>query len=84
MTFDRYEAFTRKQGKTDSLEEFHCGLTKLVVEGNFKCTACNDEGLEAEITRDLFTANMSNDEVQKELLAEKKIARTSVGLRDRT
>ena len=61
VTFDRYEAFTRKQGKTESLEEFHCGLIKLVVEGNFKCTACNDEGLEAEITRDLFTANMSND-----------------------
>ena len=30
VTFDRYEAFTRKKGKTESLEEFHCGLTELV------------------------------------------------------
>ena len=72
VTFDRYEAFTRKQGKTESLEEFHCGLTELVVKGNFKCTACNDGGFESEIVRDLFTANMSNDEVQKDLLAETK------------
>ena len=72
ITFDRYEAFTRKQGKTETLEKFHCGLTELVVEGNFKCTACNDGGLEAEIIRDLFTAIMANDEVQKDLLAETK------------
>ena len=70
VTFDRYEAFTRKQGKTETLKEFHCGLTELVVKGNFKCTACNDGGLESEIIRDLFTANMTNDEVQKDLLAE--------------
>ena len=74
VTFDRYEAFTRKQGKTESIEEFHCGLSELVVKGNFKCTACNDGGLESEIIRDFFTANMSNDEVQKDLLAETKTA----------
>ena len=72
VTFDRYEAFTRKQGKTESPEEFHCGLTELVVKGNFKSTACNVGGLESEIIRDLFTANMSNYEVQKDLLAETK------------
>ena len=72
VTFDRYETFTRKQGKTETLEEFHCGLTELVVKGNFTCTACNDGGLESEIIRDLFTANMTNDEVQKDLLAETK------------
>ena len=72
MTFDRYEAFTRKQGKTENLEEFHSGLTELVVKGNFKCIACNDGGLESEIIRDLLTANMSNDEVQKDLCAETK------------
>ena len=72
VTFDRYEAFTRKQGKTETLEEFHCGLRELVVKSNFKCTACNDGGLESEIIRDLFTANMTNDEVQKDLLAETK------------
>ena len=33
---------------------------------------CNDGRLETEIIRDLFTANMSNDEVQKDLLAETK------------
>ena len=43
-----------------------------MVKGNFKCTACNDGGLESEIVRDLFTANMSYDEVQKDLLAETK------------
>ena len=52
VTFDRYEAFTRKQGKTESLEEFLCGLTELGVKGNFKCAACNDAGLESEIIRD--------------------------------
>ena len=72
MTFDRYEAFTRKPVKTESLEEFDCGLTELVVKGNFKCTERNDGGFESEITRDLFTANMSNDEDQKDLLAETK------------
>ena len=49
VTFDRYEAFTRKQGKTETLEEFHCVLTELLVKGNFKCTACNDGRLESEI-----------------------------------
>ena len=72
MTFDRYEAFMRKQGKTKTLEEIHCGLTELVAKGNFKCTACNDGGLESEIIRDLFTANMSNDEVKKDPLAQTK------------
>ena len=72
VTFDRYEAFTRKPEKTESLEEFNCGLTELVVKGNFKCTACKDGEFESEITRDLFTANMSNDEVLKDILAETK------------
>ena len=72
VTFDRYEAFTRKQNKTETLEQFHCGLTELVIKGNFKCPNCNDNTLETEIIRDLFTANMTNDEVQKDLLAETK------------
>ena len=33
---------------------------------------CNDERHETEIIRDLFTAYMSNDEEQKDLLAETK------------
>ena len=72
VTFDRYEAFPREQGKTKNLEQYHCLLTELVVKGNFKCLSCNDGRLETEIIRDLFTANMSNDEVQKDLLAETK------------
>ena len=72
VTFDRYEAFTRKQNKTETLEQFHCGLTELVIKGNFKCPNCNNNTLETEIIRDLFTANMTNDEVQKDLLAETK------------
>ena len=74
MTIDRYEAFTRKQGKTENLEQYHYLLTELVVKGNFKCPNCNDGRLETDIIRDLFTANMSNDEVQKDLLAETKTA----------
>ena len=27
VTFDRYEAFTRKKGKTENLEQYHCLLT---------------------------------------------------------
>ena len=65
MTFDRYEAFTSKQGKTESLEEFHCGLIELVVKGNFKCTACNDG--------DLFTDFYLQRTVQKDLLVETKL-----------
>ena len=72
LTFDRYEAFKRKQGKTETLEDFHCELTELVVKKIFKCTPCNDGGLEAEIIRDFFTANMANVENQKGLLAETK------------
>ena len=72
MTFDRYEAFTRKQGKRGYLEQYHCLLRELVVKGNFKFLNCNDGRLETKIIRDLFTANMSNDEVQKDLLAETK------------
>ena len=72
VTFDRYEAFTRKQNKTETLKQFHCGLTELVIKGNFKCPNCNDNTLETEIIRGLFTANMTNDEVQKDLLAETK------------
>ena len=72
VTFDRSEAFSRKQNKTETLEQFHCGLTELVIKGNFKCPNCNANTLETEIIRDLFTANMTNDEVQKDLLAETK------------
>ena len=43
------------------------------MKGNFKCLNCNDGRIETDIIRDLFTANMSNVEVQKDLLAETKI-----------
>ena len=43
-----------------------------MVEGNFKCPNCNDGGLETEVIRDLLTTTMSNDEAQKDLLAEMK------------
>ena len=72
MTFDRYEAFTRKQGKTENLEQYYCLLTEPAVKGNSKCPNCHDGRLETEIIRDLFTGNMSNEEVQKDLLAETK------------
>ena len=69
VTCYRYEAFTRKQGKTELFEQYHCMLTELVVKVNFKCINCNDGGLETEAIWDLFITNMSNDEVQKDLLA---------------
>ena len=43
-----------------------------MVKGKFKCRNCNEGRLETEVIRDLFTANMSNDEVQEDLLAERK------------
>ena len=43
-----------------------------MVKRSFKSPNCNDNGLETEILRDLFTANMTNDELQKDLLAETK------------
>ena len=46
---DGYETFTYKQEKTETLAEIHCGFTELVVKCNFKCTACNDEGLEGKM-----------------------------------
>ena len=42
VTFDRYEAFKRKQGRTETLEQHHCILTELVVKGSFKCLNYND------------------------------------------
>ena len=54
LTFNRIEIFIRKQGKTETIEEFHCGFTELVVKGTFKRTACNDGGLRAEKIRDLL------------------------------
>ena len=42
------------------------------MKGNFKCLNCNDGRIETDIIRDVFTANMSNVEVQKDLLAETK------------
>ena len=73
VTFDRYEAFTRKQTKTETLEHFHCGLAEFVIKKrNFNCPNCTANSLEIEIIGDLFIAIMRNDEVQKELLAETK------------
>ena len=72
ITFDRYEALTRKQNKTETLEQVHCGLAEKVERGNFKCPDCQHGGLEAEIIRDLFTATITNDKVQQYILAETK------------
>ena len=72
VTFDRYEAFTRKQTKTETYEQFYCGLTELVNKVNFKCPQCNHHTLETEYIRDLFTANMTNDEVEKTYWQKRK------------
>ena len=34
VTFDRYEAFTWKQEKTETIEQYHCSLTELLIKWN--------------------------------------------------
>ena len=71
VTFDRYEAFTKKQGKTKTLEQFHCGLTEIWVK-KFQMPQLPRWCTRNRNISGLFAANISNDEVQKDLLAETK------------
>ena len=63
ITFDRYLFLTRKQQKGEPIEKFYGHLKEL----SEKC----DLGEEGDtIIRDIFIANMQNEDIQKEFLKE--------------
>ena len=73
LTFDRYKFLTRKQKKEEGLEAFYCELRRLAQY-------CNLRVIESTMIRDVFTANMHEVEIQKELLKETKTAAEAIEL----
>ena len=63
ITFDRYLFLTRKQQKGEAIEKFYGHLEEL-----FENCDLGEKG--DTITRDVFIANMQNEDIQKELLKE--------------
>ena len=63
ITFDRYLFLTRKQQKGEPIGKF-CGHLKELSEN------CDLGEKEDTIIRDVFIANMQNEDIQKELLKE--------------
>ena len=61
VTFDRYLLLTRRQQKRETMEQFHSALRSLAE-------FCQLGALEDDLLRDIFTANMTDPEIQKELL----------------
>ena len=61
VTFDRYLLLTRKQPRGETMEQFHLALRSLAEH-------CRLGYLEDALLRDIFTANMIDQEIQKELL----------------
>ena len=61
VTFDRYLLLTRRQQRGETIEQFHSALRSLAEH-------CQLGHLEDELLRDIFTANMTDLEIQKELL----------------
>ena len=61
VTFDRYLLLTRRQQKGETVEQFHSALRSLAE-------FCQLGALEDDLLRDIFTANMIDPEIQKELL----------------
>ena len=61
VTFDRYLLLTRRQQRGETREQFHSALRSLAEH-------CQLGHLEDELLRDIFTANMIDPEIQKELL----------------
>ena len=61
VTFDRYLLLTRRQQRGETMEQFHSALRSLAEH-------CQLGHLEDELLRDIFTANMIDLEIQKELL----------------
>ena len=63
ITFDRYLFHTRKQQKGEPIEKFYGHLKELSENGDL-----GEKG--DTIIRDVFIANMRNEDIQKELLKE--------------
>ena len=61
VTFDRYLLLTRRQQKGETMEQFHSALRSLAE-------FCQLGAFEDDLLRDIFTANMTNPIIQKELL----------------
>ena len=61
VLFDRYLLLTRRQQKGETMEQFHSALRSLA---EFRQLGA----LEDDLLRDIFTANMTVPEIQKELL----------------
>ena len=61
VTVDRYLLLTRRQQKREIMEQFHFALKSLVE-------FCQLGTLEDGLLREIFTANMNDPEIQKELL----------------
>ena len=61
VTFDRYLLLTRRQQKGETMEEFHSALRSLAQ-------FCQLGALEDDLLRDIFTANVIDPEIQRELL----------------
>ena len=61
VTFDRYLLLTRRQQKRETMEQFRSALRSLAE-------FCQLGALEDDLLRDIFTANMTHPEIQKELL----------------
>ena len=59
VTFDRY--LTRKQRRGETMEQFHSALRALAE----RCQLADSED---ELLKDIFTANMIDQEIQKKLL----------------
>ena len=61
VTFDGNLLLTRKQHRGETMEQFHSALRSLAEH-------CQLVDLEDELIRDIFTTNMIDQEIQKELL----------------
>ena len=61
VTFDRYLLLTRRQQKGETMEQFHSALRS-------PAEFCQPGTLEDGLLRDIYTANMNDPEIQKELL----------------
>ena len=63
FTFDRYEFFSRKQKKGETVEQCY-SILKVLAEN------CNFENWEQVIVTDIFITNMLDDDIQRELLRD--------------
>ena len=71
ITFDRYTFLTRKQLKGEPVEKFHGCLRELSLN-------CDLGSHKESIIREVFTANMQDGEIQKELLKETRTAKKAL------